>query len=78
MTVDTIERLKDLVDEVQGTSNQIVSAWEYVNVYSDNVCFCAFTVSCVCDVFDSPAVKQPILIYRRGRWLKQYDYLNYQ
>lgn len=78
MTVDTIERLKELVDEVAGTSTAIVSAWEYTNAYNTKVMYAAFTKACYCDIFESPAVLHPKLIYRSGRFIKDYDYLNYQ
>lgn len=78
MTVDTIERLKDLVDEVAGTSSQVVSAWEYTNAYNNQVMFAAFTPACVCDIFESPAVLNPKLIFRSGRFIGDYEYLNRQ
>ena len=76
MTVDTLKRLKDLVDEVQGTRQEIVSAWEYTNIMSEKVMFAAFTASCYCDIFESPAVTRPKLIYRSGRFIRDYAYLN--
>ena len=76
MTVDTIERLKELVDEVAGTPGCIVSAWEYTNAYNNRVMFAAFTMACNCDIFESPAVLRPKLIYRSGRFIGEYDYLN--
>jgi len=78
MTVDTIERLKALVDEVAGTPTWIVSAWEYTNAYNNGVMFAAFTPVCLCDIFDSPAVLRPKLIYRSGRFIGKYEYLNNQ
>ena len=76
MTVDTIERLKALVDEVRGTSQEIVSAWEYTNAYNHKIMYAAFTLSCLCDIFESPAVFNPKLIYRSGKFMKWYEYLN--
>ena len=76
MTVDTIERLKALVDEGHGTGLWIVSAWEYTNAFNNEVMFAAFTPVCLCDIFESPAVLRPKLIYRSGRFIGKYKYLN--
>lgn len=76
MTVDTIDRLRALVNETDGTLTQIVSAWEYRNVYNHKIMFAAFTACCYCDIFESPAVVNPKLIYRSGRFIGKYEYLN--
>ena len=76
MTVDTIERLKALVDECSGTNNVVVSAWEYTNAMSGKVMFAAFTQSCHCDIFQSPAVLKPILIFRSGHFIGKYLFMN--
>lgn len=76
MTVDTIIRLKDLIDEVQGTPNEIVSAWKYVNAYNHQTMFAAFTPACNCDIFESPAVLRPKLIYRSGYFIGEYKFMN--
>ncbi len=78
MTVDTIYRLKALVDEVVGTGSEIVTAWEYINVYNHKTMFAAFIPSCFCDIFESPAVSYPICIYQNGKWRGEYRYLNRQ
>ena len=78
MTVDTIVRLKALVDEVAGTSNRIVSAWEYTNAFNHKIMFAAFTPVCLCDIFESPAVLRPKLIYRSSKFIGRYEYLNRQ
>ena len=76
MTVDTIERLKDLIVEVAGTSGYVVSAWEYTNAMNKKIMFAAFTTSCVCDIFQSPAVLRPILIFRSGHFVGKYKFMN--
>jgi len=78
MTVDTIERLKALVDEVRDTPVLIVSAWEYTNRMNNKIMFAAFTVWCHCDILESPAVRRPKLIYRSGKFRGKYEYLNNQ
>jgi len=76
MTVDGIERLKALVDEVAGTPGRIVSAWEYTNAMNHRIMFAAFTESCKCDIFESPAVENPILIYRSDKFIGKYRFMN--
>ncbi len=76
MIVDTIEVLKALVDESRGTAGEIVSAWEYTNRINNRIMFAAFTTSCHCDIFESPAVKKPILIFRSGRFIGKYLFMN--
>ena len=76
MTVDTIDRLKALVDEVDGTPMLIVSAWEYTNAFNHKCMFAAFTVWCDCDIHESPAVENPVLIYWSNRFIGKYEYLN--
>lgn len=76
MTVDTIDRLKALVDEVRGTGLEIVSAWEYTNTMNNKIMFAAFTRSCYCDIFESPAVSKPILIYRSNKFIGKYLFMN--
>lgn len=76
MTIDTIERLKALVDEVRGTGQAIVSAWEYTNTNNNQIMFAAFTVSCFCDIYQSPCVKKPRLIYESGKYIGKYLFMN--
>jgi len=77
MTVDTIQHLKALVDEEQNTPHEIVTAWEYTNAYNKQVMFAAFTPACYCDIHESPAVLNPILIYRSGKWLGKYKFMEW-
>jgi len=75
MTVYKIETLKELVDEVRGTGQEIVSAWKYTNAYNNQVMFAAFTPACYCDIHESPAVLNPVLIYKSGKWLGEYKFM---
>lgn len=76
MTVDTIICLKDLIDECQGTDDIVVSAWVYVNRMNGKTMFAAFTQSCYCDICESPAVLRPRLIYRSGKFIGEYKFMN--
>lgn len=76
MTIDTIERLKALVDEVQGTGQEIMCAWEYTNTNNNKIMFAAFARCSYCDIFESPAVLRPKLIYRSSKFIGEYEYLN--
>lgn len=76
MTVDTIIRVKALLDEVQGQGRRIVSVWKYVNRMNNKTMFAVFTESCYCDIFESPAVLRPRLIYRSGKFIGEYKFMN--
>ncbi len=76
MTLDTIERVKALVDEVKGTSGHVVSVWKYMNTMSEKYMFAVFTTACYCDVFESPAVLNPVLIFRSGKFIGEYKFMN--
>lgn len=76
MTIDTIERLKDMILECAGTGGEIVSAWEYTNIYNNQIMFAAFTCACYNDIHESPAVVNPICIYKRGFWIGKYLFMN--
>jgi len=76
MTVDTIIRLKDLIDECSVTCSPVVSAWQYVNRMNGKTMFAVFTTACYCDIFQSPAVLRPKLIYRSGHYIGEYKFMN--
>lgn len=76
MTVDTIIRVKDLIDEIQGDGGHVVSAWKFVNAMNNKINFAVFTDSCHCDIFESPAVLRPKLIYRSDRYIGEYKFMN--
>ena len=76
MTVDTIERAKAVVDEFNSTRNKVVTVWEYVHVISQETLYAVFTQACYCDIFESPYVFRPKLIYRSGHFIGDYAYLN--
>lgn len=76
MTVDTIIRLKALVDEIHGSGGHVVSAWKYINAMNDKIMFAVFTESCYCDIHESPAVLRPKLIYRSGHFIGEYKFMN--
>ena len=77
MTVYKIETLKELVNDYRGTGQEIVTAWEYTNAMNNETMFAAFTPSCYCDIHESPAVLNPILIYRSGKWLGKYKFMEW-
>jgi len=76
MTVDTIERLKELILESAGTCNEIMTAYEYTNAMNNQVMFAAFPTSYYCDIYESSAVLNPICIYKRGFWIGKYLFMN--
>jgi len=76
MTVDTIERLNALIKESWGRANEVECAFEYRNAYNNELLFAAFTHCCYCDIYESPAVLNPICIYKRGFWIGKYLFMN--
>lgn len=76
MTVDTIIRLKDLIDEAAATDSPVVSAWVYINSMNNKTMFAAFLASQHCDIFESPAVVRPRLIFRSGHFIGEYKFMN--
>ncbi len=76
MTVDTIIRVKDLIHELKSHGNHVVSVWKYVNKMNNKTMFAVFTVACTCDIFESPAVLRPRLIYRSGHFIGEYKFMN--
>jgi len=76
MIVDTIIQLKDLIDEIQGDGGHVVSAWKYVNAMNCKTMFAVFTEACYCDIFEIPTVLRPRLIYRSGKFIGEYKFMN--
>ena len=76
MTVDTITRVKDLLDEIHAAGGRVVSIWKYVNTMNNKTMFAVFTEACYCDIFESPAVLRPKLIYRSGHFIGEYKFMN--
>lgn len=76
MTVNTIIRVKDLIDEIEAEGGHIVSVWKYIHAMSDITLFAVFTEACNCDIFESPYVLRPKLIYRSGHFIGEYKFMN--
>lgn len=76
MTVDSIIRVKDLIDEINADGGHVVSAWKYVNAMNNVTMFAVFTDLCYCDIFESPAVLRPKLIYRSDHYIGEYKFMN--
>jgi len=76
MTVETIETLKELIAECAGTGIEVVSVYEYRNAMNGQLMFAAFTRACYNDIYNSPAVLNPICIYKRGFWIGKYLFMN--
>jgi len=76
MTVETIILVKDLIDELQGKGRPVVSVWKYVNILNDKTMFAVFTEDRHCDIFESPSVLRPRLIYRSGKFIGEYKFMN--
>jgi len=78
MTVQSIETVKSLIDEMQANGEEVGSAWEYVNGMNNKKMFTVFTANQFCDMHCSPSVKQPKQIWGGGKFLGEYADLNHQ
>jgi len=76
MTIYKIEHVVEMVEESKGTSNPVQFVWEYTNANNNKPMFAVFTFTCYCDIYESPAVLNPVCIYENGRFAYKYAYLN--
>lgn len=76
MTVNSIETLIDLIDEMIGQGMAVVSAWKYTNSMNNKVMFAVFTESQICDIHQSPYVKDSVQIWVEGKFIGEYAHLN--
>lgn len=76
MTVNKIETVKELIDEMN-YGRDCGSAWEYINTMNNQKMFAVFPASQTCDIFDSPYVKEPKQIWSQETgFMGDYEYLN--
>ena len=76
MTVNSIETVQNLIEEMQSDGTGVGSAWEYTNSMNNKIMFAVFAPSAVCDIFDSPFVEQLVQIWAEGKFISKYKYLN--
>jgi len=76
MTVNSIETVQSLIDEMQADGTSISSAWEYVNRMNNKKMFAVFTSHQFCDIHCSPFVKNPKQIWAHGKFVSEYSHLN--
>lgn len=76
MTVSSIEVAKDLVDEMQGQGLPVGSVWAYTHSITKLTLFAVFTAEQYCDIHESYYVDNPVLIWRDGLWIGDYEYVN--
>jgi len=76
MTVDTIIRAKDLVEEMQADRMGVGSVWEYTNTMSRKLLFAVFPLDQFCDIHESPYVDRPVRIWKDGLWIGKYKFMN--
>lgn len=77
MTVDTIEIVQELIEEMQEDGLAIDSAWEYTNKTNNKIMFAIFMPG-FCDIQQSPCVKDSELIWSDGEFIGKYKHLNVQ
>lgn len=73
MTIDTIERTVELLNELDSEASTV---WEYVNAMTGKKMFVVFMTSQICDMYDSPAVRDPVLIWTKKGFIGKYTCLN--
>ena len=76
MTVDSIETVQDLIEEMQAEGTAVGSAWEFTNTVNDKIMFAVFPASQFCDIHQSPNVRHPELIWKKGKFIGEYEHLN--
>jgi len=76
MTVNSIETVVDLIEEMQGYGQEVGSAWEYTNTMNNQRMFAVFPASQHCDIYESPCVKDPKRIWANGEFIGGYEHLN--
>lgn len=76
MIVERIENVIRIVEELIGTHNPVVGVWEYTHAYSKRFMYAIFTAACYCDIYESPYVLNPKRIFRFGKFIGYYAYLN--
>ncbi len=76
MTVNSIETVQELIEEIQADGTMVGSAWEYINAMNNQKMFAVFTTHQFCDIHCSPTVKNPERIWACGKYIDKYEYLN--
>lgn len=76
MTVQTIETVQGLIEEMQAEGTAVGSVYEYTNIMNKKKMFAVFPASQFCDIYQSPAVKDPELIWTEGKFIGKYTDLN--
>ena len=77
MTVSSIEVAKELVEEFIRQGLTVGSVWEYTHETTGLKLFTVFTVDQLCDIRETPYVKNPVRIWKNGLWLGDYEYVNH-
>ena len=76
MTVNSIETVQELIEEMQASGTAVGSAWRYTNKFGRYEMFAVFTASQFCDIHQSPNVLNPELIWTKGKFIGEYEHLN--
>lgn len=76
MTVNKIETVQELIEEMQADGTGVNSAWEFTNTMNGKVMFAVFPSSQFCDIHCSPNVKDPEIIWEFGKYVGKYTHLN--
>jgi len=76
MTVNTIETVKAVIEEIEADGYKVDSAWEYTNAMNQQTMFAVFPLGQPCDIYQSPCVQNPKLIWQNGHFVGKYTYLN--
>ena len=76
MTVNKIETVQELIEEMQSEGTTVGSAWEYTNVNNNKVMFAVFSKSQFCDIFQNAFIRNPVLIWESGKFIGKYEHLN--
>jgi len=67
MTVGTLKLAKGLVEEIG--PDKTYAAYEYINTNNNEKMYAVFTLPELVDIYNSPFVKEPVLIFSDGKWV---------
>lgn len=76
MTIYELNNLVSLIKECKDTGIEIVKVYVYTNANNKQVMFAAFTRVDYNDIYESPSVENPVLIYHHNQFIGEYEYLN--
>jgi len=76
MTIEKFEYVVGCINEGKEMGLIISRVYEYTHAISHKTLYALFTEGCPDDIYESPMVENPILIFHSGRFHGAYEYAN--